>query len=248
MYSPSVTLISKISGLEKRLFPWKASSLKPGRPVFFPGCNLVNFLPQTAQTAARVLQTQDCGWMFDCCGKPLSLKGDLAGSNQILARIEARIAEYQIPEMIVACPNCHQVFSQHLSIPVTNLYEYLWRVGHPSSLETSTFEVFTPCPDRSKGQIAASIEKLTGGTLMRSEGLPCCGLGMKQPSQAKKALATIQKSDPELKAYCASCYGHLSRNGVRITGHLLTEILGLEERPSAGIKKALNRLQPKFWE
>lgn len=248
MYSQSARWTTKISGLEKRLFPWKASSLKRGRPVFFPGCNLVNFLPETSRQAIGALNALDCGWMFDCCGKPLTLKGDHKGSTEILARIESDIAHHDIPEIIVACPNCHQVFGKNLSVPVIDIYEFLKREGYKMPPNSERTRVFTPCPDRGTGKIAGSIEALLGAEIVGSKDLPCCGLGIKQPTKAKKAIETIQKAAPEMKAYCASCYGHLSRNGVRMTGHVLSEVLGVEERPSAGLKKALNRLRPKLWE
>src|SRR5690554_4397653 len=113
---------SKISNLEKRLLPWKTSSLKKGRPAFFPGCNLVNFLPNTSMEAINVLETLECGWIFDCCGKPLILSGDKEGFGKVLERTENLIKEHEIPEVIVACPNCHQVFKKHLSVPVTDIY------------------------------------------------------------------------------------------------------------------------------
>lgn len=248
MYSQTDALTQKISGLEKSMFPWRASKLKKGRPAFFPGCNLVNFLPATTSEAVQVLKTLDCGWMFDCCGKPLGLSGDPAGAARILERIELEIKRYEIPEMIVACPNCHQVFRKNLSIPVTDIYDFLKREGYPVSMMPARIHVFSPCPDRGSKQIAGSIEALTGTELIGSGGLPCCGLGLKQPARAKQALETIKQKAPEMKAYCASCYGHLSSNGISMTGHVLSEILGLEEKPSAGLKKALNRLRPKLWQ
>lgn len=248
MYSQSANWTAKISGLEKLLFPWKAAKIKKGRPVFFPGCNLVNFLPETALMTVNTLRAYDCGWMFDCCGKPLSLKGDQAGAASILSRIEMQIRRHQIPEIIVACPNCHQVFAKNLSIPVTDIYEFLKREGYKLMPNSAPIRVFTPCPDRGTGKMANSIEALLGCEIVGSKGLPCCGLGMKQPANAKEALKTILENAPEMKAYCASCYGHLSKNGVRMTGHVLSEVMGLEERSSAGLKKALNRLRPKQWQ
>jgi fumarate reductase (CoM/CoB) subunit B len=91
MYSQTASLTKKISGLEKRLFPWKAAGLLKGRPAFFPGCNLVNFLPDTASEAVKALKDLGCGWMFDCCGKPLGLSGDQEGAAVILRRIELEI-------------------------------------------------------------------------------------------------------------------------------------------------------------
>ena len=248
MYSQTDSLIKKISGFEKSMFPWKASRLKKGRPAFFLGCNLVNFLPATTYEAVKVLKTLDCGWIFDCCGKPLGLSGDSAGAMRILERIEFEIKRHEITEMIVACPNCHQVFRKNLSIPVTDIYHFLKREGYPIPMTSERINVFTPCPDRGSKQIAGSIEALTGNVLVGSGGLPCCGLGIRQPARAKQALETIKQAAHEMKAYCASCYGHLSNNGINMTGHVLSEILGLEERPSAGVKKALNRLRPKLWQ
>ena len=236
-----------MSGLEKTLFPWRAAALIKSRPVFFAGCNLVNFLPDTALETLNTLGTYGCGWMFDCCGKPLSMNGDHAGAASILNRIEMEIRRHQIPEMIVACPNCYQVFEKKLSIPVTNIYDFLKREGYQASISPSVIPVFSPCPDRGSGKMASSIEGLTGARLLSAGGLPCCGLGIRQPDKSKQALETIRKADPELKAIGASWYGHLRQNGIRIKGHLLSEVIGVKESPSKGLKMALNRMRPKLW-
>lgn len=237
----------KLSNLEKEWFPWQTGSLVPGQPAFFPGCNLVNFLPETAKKTAQIFKELNGGWLYDCCGKPLQLAGDKAAAARVTDRINSRLKTAGVTELIVACPNCLFVFKRSLEIPVRDIYTFLKERGVPCALKEKTIQTFPPCPDRGSGEIRSAISKWTGKEIREASGLPCCGLGIADPHKARNALDKIRTDGQGLSPYCASCYGHLTRHGVQMTPHILTEGLGIKERVSQGLRKSFNRMKPWFW-
>lgn len=238
---------SRLSDLEKRFFPWKVNQLVKDKPAFFPGCNMVNFMPETTLKVLEKFRENDSGFLFDCCGKPLGLKGDPQGTQLVINRIQRQLDDSNVPELVVACPNCLQVFQKKLKTPVVDIYTYLEREGIESAFRPEHIHVFTPCPDRASHSLSDAISRLTGAGITGSEALPCCGLGIKDADQAKRAMATLHREAPVMHAYCASCYGHLVQNGVPVVSHLLSELMGIKEAPSSGLRKISNRIRPRFW-
>lgn len=236
-----------LSLLEKKCFPWRTQNLIQNRPAFFPGCNLVNFLPETAGETARIFRDLGAGWLYDCCGKPLQLAGDQPGASSVLGRINRQLKRAGVTELIVACPNCLSVFQNGLEIPVKDIYTFLKESGIPCALSNEVLHTFPPCPDRKTGAIRKAISIWTGAVVEGAEGLPCCGLGISNPQNSGSALKKIQSDGRILSPYCASCYGHLVRNGVKMKPHILTAGLGMSEQISKGFLKGINRLRPLFW-
>lgn len=237
----------RLSAQEKYRFPWRKSRLVQGRPAFFPGCNLINFLPETSREVLRIFEGAGDGWMYDCCGKPLRGMGMKAEAEVVLARIERRLVQAEVTALVVACPNCLPVFETGLSLPVMDIYTYLKERGIPCRTAPGERRVFPPCPDRREGRIRKAAETWTRSVLTPAQGLPCCGLGIAKANAANAALRKAVAGSEGLSPYCASCYGHLYRNGAQVRPHLLTEGLGLRETPAQGLSLALNRLKPLGW-
>ncbi len=241
------SLGGKISALEKEWFPWGKSRLFPGQPAFFPGCNLVNFLPATTREVMALFMEMQMGWLYDCCGRPLQLAGNSSGSNRVLRRINRKLKAAAVTELIVACPNCYLALERGLDIPVKYIYTFLKERNHPCSLSAEVIDVFPPCPDRKSGAMGRAIAQWTGSQICAAENLPCCGLAIRDPQKASQAVETIRMDERELTPYCASCYGHLRKNGINMKPHILTAGLGLSEKPSKGIRQGLNRMRPWLW-
>lgn len=247
MINQDVGIAKRLSLLEKTGFPWRKSRLVQNKPAFFPGCNLVNFLPGTAREVTRLFGEQGAGWLYDCCSKPLQLAGDEAGTSAVLSRINRKLKAAGVTELIAACPNCLSVFQKGLEIPVKDIYTYLKESNIPCGLTRDAFQTFPPCPDRKTGAIQKAISAWTGAAIEPASGLPCCGLGIADPNQSGKALKKIQEDGRLMRPYCASCQGHLSRHGVKLMPHVLTEGLGLSENTAQGFWQGVNRMRPWFW-
>lgn len=243
----TVLIGKRLSVFEKEWFPWRKNRLISGQPAFFPGCNLVNFLPETTQATITLFRELQCGWLYECCSKPLRLAGNASGAHRVLDRIKRQLKEAAVTELVVACPNCYSVFRKELDIPVVDIYSFLKERNISCSVMDEILETFPPCPDRRAGTFRKAISQWTGALVQDAVNLPCCGLGITDPPKARKALDTILLEGQQLHHYCASCYGHLSENGAAIKPHILTMGLGLSERASAGIRKGFNRMKPWFW-
>lgn len=247
MISKGPLMGKKIALLEKEWFPWRRNRLVRGRPAFFPGCNLVNFLPRTARETVKLFNALDAGWLYACCGKPLQMANDEQASDRVLERIKGQLTAAGVTELIVACPNCHAVFQKALGIPVKDIFTFLKEREIPCVIRGTALQTFPPCPDRGTGTIRKAISEWTGGPVQEAAGLPCCGLGISDPEKSRKALATIRSAGLKMSPYCASCYGHLKAGGVDMEPHILSVGLGLAEAPSQGLHKAFNRMRPWFW-
>lgn len=235
---------ARLSGVEKRWFPWRRNNVIAGRPVFFPGCNLVNFLPRTARVVTNIVSAQGDGWLYDCCGKPLMMGRDAPGANAIVKRTRNAMLERGATELVLACPNCLEMMKKHLGLPVKDIYTYLRERNIQWSGPCEGIRLFTPCPDRAEGAIARSIESWSGQGVSQEKGLPCCGLGEKVESSKFRFLA---EEDRMLTPACASCSGQLQRMGIALTPHALAMGLGVDEPPSSGVRVGLNRLKPMGW-
>lgn len=237
----------KVSCVEKRWFPWRVNRIVPGKPVFFPGCNLVNFLPQTARAAIRILATHEIGWVYDCCGKPLSIARDLNGAEAVLSRISRALEQGGATAVIAACPNCLSTLRKGLALPVQDIYTALNSLGVPWQGGVQPLTIFPPCPDRGRGELTASVGRWSGAAALPAAGLPCCGLGTAGTGSTPEALRRMRDFELTLTPCCASCTGQLQRLGVRLTPHALTMGLGVGETPAQGVMVGLNRLRPKVW-
>lgn len=242
-----VSFSKRLSTLEKEWFPWRRGRLVPGQPAFFPGCSLVNVLPETARKTISIFERLQCGWLYDCCGKPLQLSGNQPGARRVMDRINGQLKRANVTELVVACPNCYSVFRKGLEVPVKDIYTFLQEHNIPCVPFPEALPIFSPCPDRRSGQIRKAIEDWTGSVLEEARNLPCCGLGIPDAKQARKALDTILLDQRKLSPYCASCHGHLTRHGMKMDSHILTRGLGIREDSSKGIRKGINRMKPWFW-
>lgn len=247
MMPKTTSLGTKLSAFEKEWFPWRKNRLVSGQPAFFPGCNLVNFLPETTRETITLFRELQCGWLYDCCSKPLLLRGNASGARRVLDRINRQLREAAVTELVVACPNCYSVFKKELELPVKDIYSFLKERNVACSVPDGILHTFPPCPDRRAGTFRKAISEWTGAAVQAAANLPCCGLGIRNPQKARKALDTILLDERQLHPYCASCYGHLSKNGAVMKPHILTVGLGLSESGSAGIRQAFNRMKPWLW-
>lgn len=117
-------------------------------------------------------------------------------------------------------------------------------------------KIFLPCPDRENKEIFASIidflessDNVDKVDLDEVNDVQCCGLGgvapVKEPKLAKKMATALSDIEDTLYTYCASCSGNFIKGGNKDVRHILTEILGIHEKPDTA-KSMINRAKTKF--
>ena len=186
--------------------------------------------------------------VFDCCGKPIAELGMEDRENQIIEKIQTKLTEQGVEEIITLCPNCYAFLQPRLDIRVVSIYEKLAEFGIGKKIE-QRLTVFTPCPDREDGAMLETIKYYLSQQPEQLKNIQCCGLGGcaagKEPELADEMLESLDRND-KIYTYCASCAGNLVRRGYERTEHLLIEILGTKERPDTH-KSLLNRMKTKYW-
>ena len=166
--------------------------------------------------------------------------------------------------MLVACPNCHRVFSRYgKCLQVITVYEHLAASGFiPEKTANATVTVHDPCGVRGEAGVHTAVRTLIKSHSLtiremkhRKESTLCCGEGgavgcIDESLSRQWGLRRGQEADGNrILTYCAGCAGMLGR--VTPTDHLV-DILFDPERTLAGrarVSKApftyLNRLRLK---
>lgn len=233
--------------LEKQKYLFRNYRHASAERVLFPGCNFPSFYPETTKKLIRLLKEKaGIGVAYDCCGKPVAELGMAEQEEQIIRRIDGELSARGVKEIIVVCPNCYEFLKPRLSVRVVSIYETLRQLGLGRTVPGGE-RLFLPCPDREGQEWRRQIEAFAEKPYESLTETACCGLGgsagVREPELAKSFAGRIAETG-SLCVYCASCGGNLTRNGCDAR-HVLSEILGVEERPDTR-KSTLNRAATKF--
>ncbi len=234
---------------EKRDYRFRNEKNIRGKSILFPGCNFPSFFPETTRYLAENLAREaGMGILFDCCGKPVAELGMEDEERRIITRLDQRLKEKGIEEVVTMCPNCYHFLKGRLSIEVKTVYRKLRELGLGKKIAEKAV-IFPPCPDREEKEMLRDICYFLSGEPDVLEGVQCCGLGgcagVKEPELAGKMPQGLEDSK-SFFTYCASCSGSLTRKGYRNASHILPEILGRTERPDVK-KSVLNRIKAGCW-
>lgn len=221
-----------ILGYENRgrskLFAWQG--IPAGcTTVFFPGCNL----PGSRMTTTLLLfenlrlTIPKLGMVLNCCGKP---SHDLGRQDHFLAlfsKLQQELKRQGIERILVACPNCYQMFKQYgEGLRVQTVYEVLAEGKTPVQLANTwgTVSVHDPCAVRDNDVVQQSVRRLVAGLGLeqaemqhRGRRTLCCGEGgtvnTVRPSFAKNwtKLRAQESGNFIVITYCAGCCGFLGR-------------------------------------
>ena len=168
--------------------------------------------------------------------------------RRIITRLDQRLKEKGIEEVVTMCPNCYHFLKGRLSIEVKTVYRKLRELGLGQKIAEKAV-IFPPCPDREEKEMLRDICYFLSGEPDVLEGVQCCGLGgcagVKEPELAGKMPQGLEDSK-SFFTYCASCSGSLTRKGYRNASHILPEIRGRTERPDVK-KSVLNRIKAGCW-
>lgn len=231
---------------EKRKYLFENYRNASGKSVLFPGCNFPSFYPKSMKYLAELLKERaGIGVIYDCCGKPVAELGLEQAEAEIIAKLNRKLRERDIEEIIMLCPNCYYFLKPRLEVKVVSIYEKMRELGIGQRI-AGDVRVFLPCPDRGAREILRQIEPFVDGEMKLVMENQCCGLGgcagVREPELAGQL---AREGEGELCTYCASCAGNFVRNGHTETTHLLVELLGTGERPDTG-KSLLNRARTRF--
>jgi len=260
----SIVLNYEKKGTSKR-YTWY--SLPEGcDTVFFPGCTLPGTRPATTLKLYEYLQAGDAaiGIVLDCCTKPSHDLGRQGYFEAMLSELCRYLISAGVKKVLVACPNCHRVFSRYgKCLQVITVYEHLAASGFiPEKTANATVTVHDPCGVRGEAGVHTAVRTLIKSHSLtiremkhRKESTLCCGEGgavgcIDESLSRQWGLRRGQEADGNrILTYCAGCAGMLGR--VTPTDHLV-DILFDPERTLAGrarVSKApftyLNRLRLK---
>ena len=236
--------------------------------VFFPGCAFPGSRPDQTIKLFDILakSIKNLGIVLDCCTKPSLSLGRQDYFNVMFGEFKEYLLRQGVENVLVACPNCHQVFSRYApELTVLTVYEVLAKTGLPVAVGgkiAGTVTIHDPCVSRLAGSVQEAARTLVAGTGLTIEEMPssgrytvCCGEG--------GAVACI---DPELAdewgnkragdaagrraiTYCAGCT-HLL-NKLMPTSHVIDLVLDPAAALSGNSKVSrapftyLNRLRLK---
>lgn len=239
--------------VEKKEYLFRNYRKAAGKSVLFPGCNFPSFFPKTTKKLAEVLKERaGMGVVYDCCGKPVAELGMEEQEEKIIRGIDERLKKRGITEVVVLCPNCYYFLKPRLNVCVVSIYEKLKELGLGEKIPGGE-SVFTPCPDRKTHEWLEAVRPFFMKDCAVIQNVQCCGLGgcagVKEPELAGKMAGRTAEEMAENKrlyTYCGSCAGNLARNGCRNVQHILSEILGVHEKPDTG-RSMLNRMTTKLW-
>lgn len=235
---------------EKQNYLFKNYGTGMSKSVLFPGCSFSAFYPETTKYLSELFRERTGGGtVFDCCGKPIAELGMEKKEREILERMEKRLREKGVEEVVTLCPNCYDFLKPRLSIEVVSIYQKLRDLGIGRVIKEK-LTVFPPCPDRENEELLGQIRAFLKEEPEIISRVQCCGLGgcawKKEKGLAEEMVLGIGQEKAEIVyTYCASCSGNFVRKGYGNTKHILLEILGRDERPDTG-KSVVNRLKAKY--
>lgn len=234
---------------EKEQYLFRNYRRAAGRTALFPGCNFPSFFPETTDRLIRLLGEAGIGTVFDCCGKPIGDLGLRDKETLTVQRITERMNCCNIRRLVVLCPNCYAYLTANTNLEVISIYEIL-RELNLGVITQEELSLFLPCPDRDEQVLLKQIAHFIPRAIP-IETVQCCGLGGcaggKEPEISASFARQVGEEHSKIYTYCASCAGQLRRSGAEQATHILTKILGTQEKPALSPVQSLwNRAKRVF--
>jgi len=236
--------------------------------VFFPGCTLLGTRSDRVILSYRQMKENipSLGIVLDCCTKPSHDLGQQDHFEVMFGEMRNYLVEHGIRNVVVACPNCHKVFTRYgKGLSTKSIYEiFTEHCAEGIDRVAGSVTVHDPCAIRFEGAIQMSLREIIkkkGYTIeeMSHTGRRtlCCGeggaVGLLAPDFAGNwgRLRQEEALGKNMITYCAGCENALSR--LIPTVHVL-DILwegGVDAAGRAKITKPpftyWNRLRLKRW-
>lgn len=230
----------------KNNYKLRNNSKKPSETLLFLGCNYPGFLPKTSERMIEICAEHGVDFSVDCCKKPVAEMG----GDPKMKYIDKVFRDKGVKRLICCCPNCyHFLKDRYDDIEIIDPYEYLLEIGEGRTIEEEA-HVFFPCSERFDSPIFENIKKFAPNVKTRTyKKINCCGMGggaSKTEGQIKTDWhQDIKDIDADnIYNYCSTCAGVFEASGIKNVKVFLSEILGVNERPSQSYGK--NVLKIKF--
>lgn len=225
---------------EKSPYIFRNNSKKKSKTLLFLGCSFPRQYPETTKALIDLFIQNGIDFSLDCCGKPVYETGDEKRIKKDKERLEGVFKEKGIERIVTACMNCYYFFKKHYDIEVVSIYEELRELGLGKKIEEER-NIFIPCPDRQTKEVLEDIKYFVPNLKTPFENVQCCGLGGlafgTERDLADGFVEKLRDYDIPVTTYCASCSGRFRKNEIKLTGHILCEIMDVEEKESLGFLK-----------
>ncbi|MFQ5485345.1 MAG: heterodisulfide reductase-related iron-sulfur binding cluster, partial [Desulfobacterales bacterium] len=185
------------------------------------------------------------GIVLNCCGKPSRDIGDEDRFRKIFETTLRDFSQLGIEEVVVACINCHKIYTENSDIRLRNIYEIIAEMGlpEPVSGEGREITIHDSCPARYRPEIRTAVRQIAfqmnfkiGEMKFKNEVTQCCGAGgcsslgnTALADRHTKARANQAKS--QIVSYCAHCRERFSTSGPSL--HILDLIFGASYNKNA---------------
>lgn len=217
--------------------------------AIFTGCNFLSYTPNTANKLIEIMDENEIGVIFDCCGKPIYELGLKDDADKIIEKINKNLKEKNISRLIMVCPNCYYYLKGKLDVEMIDIYTILNDLEIGKNLDGEAL-MFRPCPDRDTEELLEKITPFMIDGKIEKLNEQCCGAGgcasVKEAEVSKGFRIDIksQAKDEKVYTYCSTCTGFFKSEGVNIK-HVLSEILDVDEENTGN--SLMNRLKYKFY-
>lgn len=253
--SPYKALLAYESRGTSPLFTWYA--IPEGcDTVFFPGCALSGMRPKTVIDFFDKLRKANpaVGIVLDCCMKPSHDLGREDYFHAMFGEMRDFLLQSGVRTVIVACPNCYQVFSQYGgSIKVTTAYEQLASLEDMPRVSSGAVTIHDPCVTRFSESIHKAARQAVADAGLAVEEMPhsrhqtlCCGegagVGFVNSGLADEwtQRCTGEAAGRRIITYCAGCSNTLGKHGE--VAHLLDVCMN----PTAVAEGKVRAAKPPF--
>lgn len=241
-------------GLLLEKSPYKFANYRHAnkKAVFFTGCNFPSFFPETTDKLVEEFKKHDVGVVYDCCGKPIEELGLTSEAAGIIDRMNKRLKDAGVSQVVMACPNCYYFLKDRLDAEVISVYQKMKELGIGKKFDKERIPMYYPCPDRKDKKIAEDMDAFLNGEIVDAfPEVQCCGLGGcaagKEADVAQAMTDHVKQSEEtELYTYCASCICSFRRRGYEEAKHILPILMGVDEKVPLGKTPILNRAKCKF--
>jgi Fe-S oxidoreductase len=219
---------------------------KQPRQIFFPGCSFPAYSPRLVLKAYDYLRRTlpGIGIVLNCCGKPSRDMGDEVRFRRMFEGTLQEFSRLGAEEIVLACINCHKMFTEHSDLKLRTIYEVFEEKGlpDPGAAEGREITIHDSCPARNRPEIRGAVRSIASRLgceihemKFRNKASKCCGAGGCSPLgnttlSDRHTEERAAQARGQLITYCAHCRERFSTKIPAL--HILDLVFGSPVRKS----------------